>query len=89
VLVIGVANPAMASKVSFEGNVFEAIEKNIYFPGNYSQYATSVNEKKLDMNQLITEEAYNKVDFSEQELDTSGFACLEGKFIDEYTFVRV
>lgn len=127
---LGVANPALASKLPIVGSVFESIEKNIYFPGNYSQYATSINETAysngigitlseilcdgqslyvtyivenekpfkytswgdsglMDMNQLITSEAYNKVDFTDEELDNSGFAGLEGKFIDENTFIGV
>lgn len=130
VIALGVATPALASRIPFVGNIFEAIEKNLYFPGNYSQYATSVNEtaysngigitlsqvvcdgqtiyvtyvvennepfkytswengKELDMNQLIIEEKYNSLDFTSQEPDTSGFAGLEGKFIDEKTFVGV
>lgn len=130
ILALGIANPALAAKLPIIGNVFEAIEKNLFFPGNYSQYATSVNETttsngvditlseilcdgqylyvtyivenkdsfkytswgntgKMDMNQLITEESYNKVNFSDIELDGSGFAGLEGKFINENTFVGV
>lgn len=123
----GITNPALASKMPIVGSVFEAIEKNIYFPGNYSEYATSVNEtvesngikvtlseilcdgeelyvtykveskkpfkytswgdKPLDMNQLITRESYNKVSFSDDELDNSGFAGLEGRFLDDNTFI--
>lgn len=127
---LGITNPALAAKIPVVGSVFEAIEKNIYFPGNYSQYATSINETAysngigitlseilcdgqslyvtyivenekpfkytswgdsgvMDMNQLVTSEAYNKVDFTDEELDNSGFAGLEGKFIDENTFVGV
>ena len=44
----------------------------------------------MDMNQLITSEVpYNKVDFTDEELDNSGFAGLEGKFINENTFIGV
>lgn len=127
---IGMFTPSIAAKLPFIGSVFESIEKNIYFPGNFSQYATSVNEtaysngigitlsevlcdgqslyvtyvveneepfkntswgngKKLDMNQLIIADSYSKVDFSNKELDSTGFAGLEGKFIDEHTFVGV
>lgn len=130
IITLGVVNPALASKIPFIGNVFEEIEKNLHFPGNYSQYSTSVNEtaysngigvtlsdilcdgqslyvtykieneepfkntswengKELDMNQLIISEKYNKVDFSDEQLDNTGFAGLEGKFIDEYTFIGV
>lgn len=130
VITLGVANPALAAKIPIIGSVFESIEKNIDFPGNYSQYATSVNETAysngvgitlseilcdgqslyvtyiveneepfkytswgdsgvMDMNQLVTSEAYNKVDFTDEELGNSGFAGLEGKFIDENTFVGV
>lgn len=129
-ITLGIANPALAAKIPIIGGVFEAIEKNIYFPGSYSQYSNSVNETtysndievtlseilcdgqslyvtyiihneegfkytslgdsgKMDMNQLITEEAYNKVDFTDEELDNSGIAGLEGKFINENTFVGV
>lgn len=130
IITLGLGNPALASRLPIVGSVFESIEKNIYFPGNYSQYATSINETAysngigitlseilcdgqslyvtyiienekpfkytswgdtglMDMNQLITSEAYNKVDFTDEELDNSGFAGLEGKFIDEKTFVGV
>lgn len=129
-ITLGITNPALATKLPIVGSVFESIEKNLYFPANYSQYATSINEtaysngvgvtlseilcdgqslyvtyivesKKpfkytswgdsglMDMNQLITSEAYNKVDFTDEELDNSGFAGLEGKFINENTFVGV
>lgn len=127
ILTFGIVNPALASSVPFIGSAFEAIEKNIIFPGNYSQYATSVNEtvsdkdvkitlsdilcdgeglyvtyivesekpfkytswgdSPLTMNQLLTKEAYNKVSFSDKELDNTGFAGLEGEFIDDKTFI--
>lgn len=44
---LGFTNPAVASKLPVIGNVFESIEKNLYFPGNYSEYATSVNGNRL------------------------------------------
>nr|WP_317333670.1 DUF4179 domain-containing protein [uncultured Romboutsia sp.] len=37
-------SPVLASRIPFIGNVFESIEKNINFPGEYSQYFTSVNK---------------------------------------------
>lgn len=130
IITLGIANPALAGKLPIVGSVFEYIEKNINFPGNYSQYATSVNETAysngvgitlseilcdgqslyvtyivesekpfkytswgdsglMDMNQLLTSEAYNKVDFTDEELDNSGFSGLEGNFINENTFVGV
>lgn len=130
VITLGVVNPALASRMPVIGNVFEAIETNLYFPGNYSQYATSINEttysngigitlkevicdgqslyatflvenkepfpntswgnrEKLDMNQLVIEERYNKLDFTNQEPNIVGFAGLEGKFINDSTFVGV
>lgn len=130
ILTLGITNPALATKIPIIGSVFEVIEKNIYFPGEYSQYATSVNEVAysngigitlseilcdgqslyityiveneepfkytswgesglMDMNQLLTNEAYNKVDFTDKELDNTGFSGLEGKFIDENTFIGV
>ena len=126
--ILGGVNPALASQIPIIGNAFELIEKNIYFPSNYSEYATSINEKansngiditlsevlcdgqslyvtyivenekpfkytswdgsdSLDMNQLVIEQAYNKVDFTKEELDSTGFTGLQGKFIDEYTFI--
>ncbi|SFB26009.1 DUF4179 domain-containing protein [Clostridium frigidicarnis] len=127
ILTFGIVNPALASSIPFIGSAFEAIEKNIIFPGDYSQYATSVNEtvsdkdvkitlsdilcdgeglyvtyivesekpfkytswgdSPLTMNQLLTKEAYNKVSFSDKELDNTGFAGLEGGFIDDKTFI--
>lgn len=130
VLTLSIINPALASKIPFIGNVFNVIEENLYFPGNYSQYATSINEtaysngigvtlkevicdgqnlyvtfvveneesfpytswengKELDMNQLVIEEKYNNLDFTNEEPATDGFAGFEGKFIDEHTFVGV
>lgn len=130
ILTLGITNPALAAKIPVVGSVFEAIEKNLYFPGEYSQYATSVNEVAysngigitlsdilcdgqslyityiveneepfkytslgesglMDMNQLLTNEAYNTVDFTDKELDNTGFSGLEGKFIDENTFIGV
>jgi len=130
VITLGILNPALASRIPFVGNVFEVIEENLYFPGKYSQYATSINEtaysngigitlkevicdgqalyatfivenkepfpntswengKELDMNQLIIEERYNRLDFTNKEPSIVGFAGLEGKFIDEHTFVGV
>lgn len=120
-------NPALAAKLPIVGSVFEKIEKTIHFPGNYSEYATSINEavsdnginvtltdilcdgeglyvtykveseepfkytswgdKPLVMNQLSTKEAYNKVSFTNKELDNTGFSGLEGRFIDDNTFI--
>ncbi|MDB8552003.1 DUF4179 domain-containing protein [Turicibacter sanguinis] len=130
---LGFTNPAVASKLPVIGNVFESIEKNLYFPGNYSEYATSVNEtaysngiamtlseifsdgqflyvtyvvesekpfehlsyiveevknQVIEVNQLVVEEAYSKVDF-DAELEVIGISGFEGKFIDEHTFVGV
>ncbi|MBU3106187.1 DUF4179 domain-containing protein [Clostridium gasigenes] len=125
--ILGFANPALAAKIPIVGSVFDNIEKNIYFPGNYSEYATAVNETvsnngisitlsdilcdgeglyvtyvveseepfkytswgdgPLTRNQLLTREAYNNVSFSKDELDNSGIAGLEGKFIDDNTFI--
>lgn len=127
IFTLGITNPALAAKLPIIGSVFQAIERNIYFPGNYSQYATAVNEvvssnginvtlsdilcdgeglyvtyiieseepfkytswddEPLTMNQLLTGADYNKVSFSDKQLDNSGFAGLEGKFIDENTFI--
>jgi hypothetical protein len=124
---LGYSNPAFAAKLPIIGSVFESIEKNIYFPGNYSEYSTSVNksavsngikitmsdilcdgqslyvtykvesptkfkytswgDKPLTMNQLMTSEAYKNVSFSNNKLDNTGIAGLEGKFLDDYTFI--
>lgn len=131
---VGFVNPAAASKLPVVGNVFEEIEKNLYFPGNYSEYATSINEtaysngigitlseilsdgqflyvtyvvesdepfehlsytveerggEVVDVNQLILEEAYTTVDFKTDGLELVGISGLEGKFIDEHTFIGV
>lgn len=127
IFILGIANPAAASKVPIVGGVFKAIEKNLWFPGEYSKYATEVNkntsnkginitlteilcdgqelyvtymvkskepfkntsksDKPLDVNQLITYEDYKKVSFSDKELDDTGIAGLEGRFIDKNTFI--
>ena len=128
IITLGVTNPALASSIPFVGSVFEAVEKNIHFPANYSEYATTVNEStesngvkvtmkeilcdgqslyvtyliekekpfkntiglaggELGKTQLLVEESYSSVNFSDKKLDSSGFAGLEGKFVDEHTFV--
>lgn len=127
IVTFGAINPALAAKLPIVGRALEYIEKNIQFPGNYSEYATSVNEqvsdndinvtlsdilcdgeglyityivkskepfkntsrgdKPLDGDQLITGEEYSKVSFSNKELDNTGIVGLEGKFIDDNTFV--
>jgi hypothetical protein len=123
VTLLGVANPAMASKIPFVGSIFDEIEKNIIFPGNYSQYATSVNEtvkskgisitiseivcdgqslsmtykvesdkslkNMVENNQLMLTDSYNVVSFSNQEVYPSGSAGLEGKLVDDNTFIGV
>ena len=123
---LGYSNPAFAAKLPLIGSVFESIEKNIVFPGNYSEYSTSVNKSavsngikitmseilcdgqslyvtykvesptkfklgddSLTMDQLMTSEAYKKVSFSNKEPDPNSVAGLEGKFLDEYTFIGV
>lgn len=123
----GITNPALASKMPIVGSVFECIEKGILSPGNYSGYATKVNEtvdsngikvtlsevlcdgeglyvtykvesevpfkytsfgdKPLNRAQLQTREDYNRVSFSDKDLDNTGIAGLEGKFVDENTFI--
>lgn len=52
-------------------------------------YTSWENGKELDMNKLVIEEKYNKLDFTNEEPATDGFAGLEGKFIDEHTFEGV
>lgn len=44
IIILGVVNPALASKIPIIGNVFEMIEEKILFPTKYSQYATSVDQ---------------------------------------------
>lgn len=123
ITLIGVTNPAMASKIPLVGSIFNKIEKYIRFPGNYSQYATSVNEtvkskgisvtisevlcdgqslyltykiegdKSIkDMvqdNQLMLEDEYNITSFSNEELIQNNIGGLEGKLVDDYTFIGV
>jgi len=48
VFISSAINPALAAKVPIIGSVFKMIEKNIYLPGEYAQYATSVNEEVSD-----------------------------------------
>ncbi len=123
IALIGITNPAMASKIPLVGNVFNEIEKNIRFPGNYSQYATSVNEtvkskgisatisevlcdgqslyvtyeiesdksikNMVQGNQLMLEDEYNITSFSNKELIQNNMGGLEGKLVDDYTFIGV
>ena len=128
VLTLGISNPVLAAKIPLLGNVFKAIEKTIHNPGNYSKFATSINEtvysngisvtlsealcdgqslyvtyivkseesfktekgKDLkDTTQLGVLGKYNKVDFSKEKLDNSGVSGIEGKFVNENTFVGV
>lgn len=53
------------------------------------KYTSYDNSGTMNMKQLITNEAYHNVDFTSEELDTSGFAGLEGEFVDEHTFIGV
>ena len=41
------------------------------------------------MNQLFIEDRDSSVSFSKDELDSTGFSGLEGKFIDDHTFIGV
>ncbi|MEG0295835.1 MAG: DUF4179 domain-containing protein [Clostridium sp.] len=127
IFILGVSNPAFASKIPIVGSVFELIEENLHYSGNFSKYATSINETvsnngvditiaevlcdgeglyvtykvkseeafkftsvesgDIDIKQLLTEEEYSKVSFSDKGLVSIGFSGLEGEFIDEHTFV--
>lgn len=130
VLGVGMLNPAIASKLPIIGSVFEAIQEGIFLSGDYTQYATLINEtvtsngvdvtlsevlcdgqflyvtyrverktpfkytswdgsSALDMNQLLIQDDDSYVSFSEEMLDSTGFSGLEGKFIDENTFIGV
>lgn len=130
ILILGMCNPALASQIPLLGNIFELLGNNLYFPGPYKEYSTSINEKAysnginitisealcdgqsiyltykvennkpfkyltwgddsdIGMNQLITNDVYNKLDFTEEKLYDEGFAGLEGKFLDPYTFIGV
>ena len=43
--ILGVSNPAIASKMSIIQNIFEAIQKNLYYDSDqYSTYSTSIGE---------------------------------------------
>lgn len=44
IIIIGIVNPALASKIPIIGNVFEIIEEKILFPTKYSQYATAIDQ---------------------------------------------
>lgn len=130
-VILNITNPALASRLPIVGSVFNSIEKNIYYPGNYSGYATKVNEsvhsndatvtlseilcdgrtlyvtyiiekdtpfritshdpkndgKEFNENQMLIDYAYGKANFSNDELCDTGFAGLEGKFVNDKTFV--
>jgi hypothetical protein len=127
VFTVGVINPALAAKLPIIGSMFKVIEKNVESPGDYSQYATSLNEvvsdngikvtlsdilcdgeglyvtykieskepfkyeldgnEPLDSDQLLENEEYHKVSFSDNELVMGKVSGLDGKFIDEHTFI--
>lgn len=127
VVILGAINPALAAKIPIIGSVFKVIEKNVDSPGNYSQYATSLNEvvsdsgikvtlsdilcdgeglyvtykvesdepfryekdgnEPLESDQLLENEISHKVSFSDKELVIGKVTGLEGKFIDEHTFI--
>lgn len=138
---IGVMNPALASKIPIIGGVFENIQDNIGFSGDYSKYATSVNQtvnsgdlgvtlsevlcdgqslyvtfkveskipfkytkykydpiKDYDITKekaeeivgvQIIDDSSSKVSFTDKELDNSGVAGFEGRYIDDKTFIGV
>lgn len=50
------------------------------------KYELDGNEP-LDSDQLLENEAYHKVSFSDNELVMGGVSGLDGKFIDEHTFI--
>ena len=127
VFLVGVVNPALGAKLPIIGSIFKAIEKNVESPGDYSKYATSLNEvvsnngikvtlsdilcdgeglyvtykieskepfkyefdgnEPLDSDQLLENEEYHKVSFSDKELVMGKVSGLDGKFIDEHTFI--
>lgn len=53
-LMLGFANPAIAAKIPIIGQIFEKIEKQLYFPGEYSKYATPVNQTVYSNGLTIT-----------------------------------
>ena len=120
-------NKALAN-IPIVGKVFEMVEEISFYPNNYSEYATSINESVTskgititisevvcdgrgiyvgyvveskrpfkfvekyeegyeEINQLLINQKYNKVDFLEEELNISGFSGIQGSFIDDHTFV--
>lgn len=127
VFTVGVINPALAARMPIIGSMFKVIEKNVESPGDYSEYATSLNEvvsdngikvtlsdilcdgeglyvtykieskesfkyeldgnEPLDSDQLLENEDYHKVSFSDNELVMGKVSGLDGKFIDEHTFI--
>lgn len=127
VITLGAINPALAAQIPIIGSVFKLIEKNLDAPGDYSQYATSLNEvvsdsgikvtlsdilcdgeglyvtykvesnepfryekdgdEPLESDQLLEKEISHKVSFSDKELVIGKLSGLEGKFIDEHTFI--
>lgn len=127
VFTLGAINPALAAKLPIIGSIFKVIEKNVESPGDYSKYATSLNEvvsdngikvtlsdilcdgeglyvtykieskepfkyeldgnEPLDSDQFLENEEYHKVSFSDNELVMGKVSGLDGKFIDEHTFI--
>ncbi|KMT21885.1 DUF4179 domain-containing protein [Clostridium cylindrosporum] len=48
VFTLGITNPALARKLPIIGSVFEAIQDKVSFSGDYTKYATKVNQKIVD-----------------------------------------
>ena len=138
---IGVGTTTLAYGVPIIKNAFERIQKEIWNKGDYSKYATEVNQtvsnngvgitlseilcdgqnlyvsyvieskepfkyikykydpvKDYDITKEQAEKiekmqldyaAEAKVSFTDSELDNSGVSGLEGRFIDDHTFVGV
>lgn len=42
--VLGISNPAIASNIPFIKNIFEVLQENFRYPGNYSEYSNTVGE---------------------------------------------
>lgn len=138
---LGITSPVFASNIPVIGSVFEEIQDKIGFSGDYTNYATAVNQTVYDngigmtlseilcdgqslyvtyvvesdepfkytkyeydpvkdyditeetansmVGTQLLDESYSNVSFTNERLDNSGVAGLEGRYIDAHTFVGV
>ncbi|MDZ5254297.1 DUF4179 domain-containing protein [Clostridium sp. LIBA-8841] len=141
VTILGLGTTTLTYGIPEIKNAFEKIQNEMLNKGDYSKYATEVNQTVYDngvgitlseilcdgqnlyvtyiveseepfkyinydydpvkdydltkeqaeeiVNTQMLDESYSKVSFTQKKLDNSGIAGLEGKYINEHTFVGV